>query len=62
MALKKLPCEYPENGIRHAKELFEGWTTKQKQHFVDAIEKCANNMDKIKKDDLRERYLKNQNI
>ncbi len=48
MALRKLPCEYPALGIARAKRLMEGWTDEQKTNFINALEKCSNNLEKIK--------------
>lgn len=52
MALKKLPCEYPELGIARAERLFDGWSDKEKIHFINAIEKCNNNLERIKREEL----------
>lgn len=48
MALKKLPCEYPELGIKRAKDCFGDLTNKQKESLLKAFEKCANNFEKIR--------------
>lgn len=52
MSLNKLPCEYPEIGIARAKKLFEGWTDKEKMNLINAVEKCAKNLEKIKYENL----------
>ena len=60
MALNKLPCEYPEIGIARAGRLFEGWSDKEKKHFIDAIEKCSNNLEKIKYENLNNPHAINK--
>ena len=46
MALKKLPCEYPQIGINRAKDMFGDFSDTQKQNLIDAIEKFNKNMEK----------------
>ena len=48
MAMKKLPCEYPELGIQRAKDCFGDLSDEQKEIILKAFEKAANNFEKIK--------------
>ena len=53
MALRKLPCEYPELGIQRAKDCFGNLSDKQKQNLLDCFERAANNMEKLRWEDAR---------
>ena len=56
MALKKLPCEYPEIGIKRAGELIDNIGIDEARNLLEAIERCNKNLEKIQ----REKYLKNK--
>ena len=60
MALKKLPCEYLELGIKRTEECFGDLTDKQKDNLLKAFEKCANNFEKIKWEEAAGKYKKHK--
>jgi hypothetical protein len=48
MALNKLPCEYPEIGIKRAEECFGDLSDKEKKHLLNIFQKAADKFEEIR--------------